>query len=78
MADSPEKVAALAKLAELEQKLAGASRDLENWEEHDRNRSDGSAAQDRRHEETGQWIRDRIRDAKAEIQALKAMIATMS
>lgn len=77
MADSPEKVAALAKLAELEATLAGALRDMDNWEEHDRTRSDGSGAQDRRHEETGQWIRERIRDARQDIHEQNALIAQL-
>lgn len=54
MSESPEKLAALAQLAQLEEELAGALRDLANWKEHDMNRSDGSGAQDRRHEETGE------------------------
>lgn len=78
MSESPEKLAALAQLAQLEEELAGALRDLANWKEHDMNRSDGSGAQDRRHEETGEWIKERVYEAQQAIASLKAQIAQMS
>ena len=77
MSISPEKAAAQAKLADLEKELAGAFQDLSMWKEHDMNRRDGSGAQDRRHEETGEWIRERVNDAQRAVAAQKSLIAQL-
>lgn len=77
MSDSPEKVAALQKLAQLEQELKEAEEALAQWQEHDFNRRDGSGAQDRRHEERGERLRDAVSSARQAVEAQKRFIAQL-
>lgn len=77
MSDSPEKVAALQKLAQLEQELKKAEEALAQWQEHDFNRRDGSGAQDRRHEERGERLRDAVWSARQAVEAQKRFIAQL-
>jgi hypothetical protein len=78
MADSTEKLAALAKLAQLEQELEAALRALAQWKDHDMNRRDGSTRQDNMHEESGREANDRVRSARNAVEAQKKLIATFS
>lgn len=70
--------AAQAQLIEAEKELAAAQQALENWIHRDLEREDGSAAQDRRHEEIGQHCRQCVREAAAKVEALKKLIASLS
>lgn len=48
----------------LETQLANAEAELSQWEEHDLHRKDGSMAQDRRHEERGERLRQKVERLK--------------
>lgn len=78
MADSPEKVAALAKLAQLEQELEAAQQALSQWRNYDMNRRDGSTRQDNLHEEAGREAKDRVWSAQRAVEAQKQLIASLS
>lgn len=76
MADSPEKVAALAKLAQLMQELEAAQQALAQWQDRDMNRRDGSTRQDNMHEEGGREARDRVWSARNALDAQQKLIAS--
>ncbi|WPN29899.1 hypothetical protein QMK54_29600 [Pseudomonas sp. P5_109] len=76
MADSPEKVAALAKLAQLVQELEAAQQALAQWQDRDMNRRDGSTRQDNMHEEDGREARDRVWSARNAVDAQQKLIAS--
>lgn len=61
-------------LAAKQQELASAQAAVEQWERIDMERGSGSMAQDQRHETSGQYRRDRVRDLLDEIQELKNKI----
>lgn len=63
-----------AKLTELQEQLSAAKRDLSNWVSYDMRRSDGSGAQDRRHEETGEGLREDVRTLEQAVKAQQAMV----
>lgn len=77
MSSSIEKAAALEKLNALEQELTDAIQDLAMWRQQDMHRSDGSGAQDARHEETGIWARSRVQSAEQAVKAQKAIYAQL-
>jgi hypothetical protein len=54
------------KKAELER----AIQELDQWEEYDSRREDGSGAQDRRHEARGESLRTRVAELSAEVDSL--------
>ncbi|MDU4254520.1 hypothetical protein [Pseudomonas sp.] len=61
-------------MATIDQKkadLEGAIRELSNWEDYDARREDGSGAQDRRHEERGESLRNRVDQLAREVQDLE-------
>lgn len=69
---------AKAKLAELERALDSARQDLKSWEEYDSRREDGSGAQDRRHEESGQYRREQLEEAAEAVSQQKKLIASLT
>ena len=77
MSDSPEKVTALQQLAQLEQELKEAEEALAQWQEYDLNRRDGSGAQDRRHEERGERMRNAVWSARQAVDARKRYVAQL-
>lgn len=77
MSLSLEKTAALAKLDEFEQELTDAIMDLAMWREKGLTRSEGSAAQDARHEETGVSVRRRVQAAEQAVKSQKAVYAQL-
>lgn len=58
-------------------KLRDAEQDLSNWESHDLTREDGSGAQDARHQEIGRSSRDDVSEAKRQVEAQKALVASL-
>lgn len=60
------------KLEALQSDLDSALRELSSWEEQGQNRRDGSGAQDRRFEERGELLRDRVDGLSSEIEKLKS------
>ncbi len=52
--------------------LDDAKRELSTWKQYDAIREDGSGAQDRRHEERGQYLQDRVQCISQELRALEA------
>lgn len=79
MADSIE-----AQLQKEQEKLVGlesardtARRMLAQWEDYDQRREDGSSAQDRRHEETGQSRRENVSEAIDAVSAQQRVIADL-
>ncbi|EDP9872010.1 hypothetical protein LSB85_004680 [Salmonella enterica] len=72
-----KKAAALARLEVLLTELAAAQADLAQWEEYDLRREDGSGAQDRRHEERGENLKNRVWQASQEVEAQRKLIATL-
>jgi hypothetical protein len=76
MADSHEKVAALARLAQLVQELEAAEGALAQWQDRDLNRRDGSTRQDNMHEEIGRASRDRVWSARNAVDAQQKLIAS--
>lgn len=77
MPDSPEKVAALQELARLEQEHKGDAEALDQWEEQDMTRRDGSGAQDRRHEERGERLRNAEWSSRQAVEKQKRYIAQL-
>jgi|GEM_PF-7014136 len=75
MADSPEKLAAIAHLLVLEQALEAAKKALADWQDYDYRRRDGSTRQDLMHEEEGQRLRYAVYHASQAVEAQKLLIA---
>jgi hypothetical protein len=56
---------------------SNAEREDSNWRDHDAHRSDGSGAQDARHEEIGRNTRERLLQAERKVKLQKEVIATI-
>ena len=56
---------------QLEQQLASAQQELESWVRQGLTREDGSPAQDRRFEERGKSLRERVVDLTHQLDQLK-------
>lgn len=56
---------------QLEQQLALAQQELESWVHQGLAREDGSPAQDRRFEERGESLRERVADLTDQLDQLK-------
>lgn len=54
---------------ELQQQLTEAQQELSNWEHQGLTRNDGSPAQDRRFEERGERLRDRVDELTRQLEA---------
>ncbi|ENC6659395.1 MULTISPECIES: hypothetical protein [Aeromonas] len=63
-----------AALEEKKAKLAAVQSDLDNWEDYDLRREGGSGAQDRRHEEIGESLRNKVWSLTAEIKQLEEQL----
>lgn len=57
---------------ELQQQLAAAQRELESWEQQSLTRNDGSQAQDRRFEERGERLRERVGELSRQLEVMSA------
>ena len=57
---------------ELQQQLSTAKAELESWEQQGLTRNDGSQAQDRRFEERGERLRERVGELASQLGALSA------
>lgn len=55
----------------IEHELASARDELERWKWHSIEREDGSPAQDRRNEEIGESLRERVRDLEKKLETLE-------
>lgn len=55
----------------IEHELASARDELERWKWHSIEREDGSPAQDRRNEEIGESLRERVRDLEDKLNTFK-------
>lgn len=55
----------------IEQELASARDELERWKWHSIEREDGSPAQDRRNEEIGESLRERIQELTDKLKTLE-------
>lgn len=71
------KEAAQAKLVTLKAELKSADDELSSWYHHDLNRRDGSGAQDRRHEERGDSLKERLYQAGKKVEAQEQLIASL-
>lgn len=71
-----QKATALKQLENLQAELVSAGQELSIWKDHDMHREDGSGAQDRRHEETGEWLRERLREASEKVAAQKKLMSS--
>lgn len=60
------------RLKALQTDLDSALGELSSWEEQGQDRRDGSGAQDRRFEERGQRLQDRVDGLSSEINELKS------
>jgi hypothetical protein len=58
----------------LQHELTSAQNELSSWEEYDMRREDGSGAQDRRHEERGQNLRDRVWELNQKVEKQRKLI----
>ncbi|MCH2087135.1 MAG: hypothetical protein MK175_08100 [Pseudoalteromonas sp.] len=56
-------------IKQLEQDLESAKRELEQWEEHDAHRSDGSQRQDDIHERIGRDLKNKVYKLERELDA---------
>lgn len=74
---TPEKVEALNKLAELQAEKNSALSALNQWQAQARDREDGSHAQDRRFEETGQRRRDALEEASDAVDRQQALVDSL-
>ncbi|WP_439254468.1 hypothetical protein [Pseudomonas monteilii] len=70
--------AAREQLVKAEAELASAHSAREQWEQYDMVREDGSMAQDRRHEESGEYRLECIREAAESVRNLRALIASLT
>ncbi|MCL8300877.1 hypothetical protein [Pseudomonas mosselii] len=77
MAVSPEKAAALAKLAQLEQELKAALENLAFWQERDLRYMGGSPRQETAHEKSLHEARNRASAAQNAVDAQKRLIALL-
>lgn len=66
------------KLVELQEQLGTAKRELESWKSYDSRRSDGSGAQDRRHEEAGEGLRETVWQLEQAVKSQQAVIDGLS
>lgn len=57
---------------ELQQQLMSAQGELESWEQQALTRNDGSPAQDRRFEERGERLRERVRELSRQLETMSA------
>lgn len=57
---------------ELQQLLAAAQGELENWKQQGLTRNDGSPAQDRRFEERGERLRERVDELARQLEVMPA------
>ncbi len=73
-----EIAAAQKQLEILEEALASAIWERDNWEHQDLNRRDGSVAQDRRHEDRGERLENKIDEAHQAAVAQKTLIISLS
>jgi len=55
---------------ELQQQLATAQKELESWEQQGLTRNDGSPAQDRRFEERGERLRERVGELARQLEQM--------
>ncbi|WP_267400658.1 hypothetical protein [Pseudomonas sp. GM_Psu_2] len=55
----------------IEHELASARGELERWKWHSIEREDGSPAQERRNEEIGESLRERVRDLEDKLNSFK-------
>ncbi len=60
-----------------EGELASANAALSQWKQHDATREDGSMAQDRRHEESGDRRREAVEEAAKKVDDQKHLIAEL-
>lgn len=51
--------------------LKSAESELINWQDHDAQREDGSPAQDKRHAERGEFLRQKVQDLAADLRRLQ-------
>ncbi|MEJ6498619.1 hypothetical protein [Pseudoalteromonas lipolytica] len=56
-------------IKQLEQELESVQRELEQWEDHDAHRSDGSQRQDEMHERIGRDIKNKVNRLERELDA---------
>lgn len=60
---------------QLQQQLATAQGELESWERQSYTRNDGSPAQDRRFEERGEHLRERIDELARQLEEIEFPIS---
>gem|GEM_PF-5986556 len=75
--NTPKKVEALNKLAELQAEKDTALEALNQWQAQSRDREDGSPAQDRRFEESGQRRRDALDEASDALHRQQALVDSL-
>lgn len=74
---SRQREAAEEVLREYEAELQSAESELQSWEAYDMRRSDGSGAQDARHEKLGQDAKERVYRAQKKVSEQRAWLAKM-
>lgn len=57
--------------------LAIAEQEVDNWNDLNRDRLDGSGAQDERHERMGEGVRERALQARQKVNSQKALISKL-
>lgn len=69
---------ARAQLEALDRDLQSTQQELSVWDDHDLTREDGSGAQDRRHEDRGSKLRDRVDVARRRVEVQQKMVADLA
>lgn len=74
---SRQREAAEEVLSAYEAELQSAESELQSWEAYDMRRSDGSGAQDARHEQLGRDAAERVYKAQKRVSEQRAWLAKM-